>query len=351
LAAPAPQPSDPVRRALDQVLADGIVGAQVRVVRDGRVRTVRAGSATLNGHRPVPENGRFRIGSVTKTFVATVLLRLAAEGALDLDAPVARYLPGLLPADRNAITVRMVLHHSSGLANYVDALPTQGEAFLRDRFRHHDPRRLIALAAARPPLFPPGGGWEYSDTNYLVAGELIRAVTGRSWETAVTERIIRPLGLHATRAPGDDPHVRGPHARGYLTVGEGDARRAVDITELNPTIAGAAGAMTSSVADLDRFLTALVSGELLPADALAELTRDEPGSHGYGLGITRFDTSCGVTAWGHGGEIHGYLALAATTRGGDRRLAWSLTTRRFGAVESAPLKDSVPKLIDAALCG
>jgi D-alanyl-D-alanine carboxypeptidase len=168
---------------------------------------------------------------------------------------VARYLPGLLP-DGDAITVRMILQHTSGLFDYTSIVPQDDAQIGANRFKHYDARQLVAAAAARPLLFPPGTRWSYSDTNYLVAGLLITAVTGRSWNSEVTGRIIRPLHLDGTSAPGDDPFISGPHADGYVMVGG----TPTDITVWNPSVAGSAGAVISTAADLDRFLTALLGG-------------------------------------------------------------------------------------------
>ncbi|GHF45722.1 serine hydrolase [Streptomyces mashuensis] len=354
---PEPRAGRALQAALDRVVADGAVGATATVREGRRTMRLRAGAATLDGGQPgsarapapVPLRGRFRIGSVTKTFVATVLLQLAAEGRLGLDDPVRRHLPGLLPPDKDAVTVRMLLHHSSGLPSYVSAIPAEGAAFLRNRYRHYDARDLVARVADAPLLFPPGSRWSYSDTNYIVAGLLVTAVTGRTWNAEVTDRIVRPLGLRATSAPEDDPRLPGPHAHGYFRASPDAAP--VDISELNPSLAGAAGAMISSADDLDRFLTALVGGRLLPPAQTAELLRSDAAAQGYGLGIHRFRTSCGIDALGHNGEIHGYFTLAVTTPDRTRRVVASVTTRAFPLAAGQPLAASLGSMLEAALCG
>ncbi|AZQ70074.1 class A beta-lactamase-related serine hydrolase [Streptomyces luteoverticillatus] len=338
-----------LRKALDGVVAGGdAVGARVLVTEHSRTVRLRAGSATLGGRRPVPFEGRYRIGSVTKTFVATVLLQLVAEGKVGLDEPVRRYLPDLLPADKDAITVRMLLHHSSGLADYVSTIP-KGADFVRHRFDHYDARELVRRIADRPLVFAPGTDWRYTNVNYVVAGLLIEAVTGRPWGAEVTGRVIRPLGLRATGVPGDVTRVPGPHAHGYERVSP--AAGPVDITELNPTVADASGSMISSDADLDRFLTALTGGRLLPARQLAELLPRDGDPVPYGLGIFRVPNSCGVTAWSHTGEIHGYYTLALTTPDRSRRAVVSVTTAAYPLPDDSPVYAAVRKLTDAALCG
>jgi CubicO group peptidase (beta-lactamase class C family) len=140
--------------------------------------------------------------------------------------------------------------------DYTSIVPQDDAQIVANRFRHYDARQLTEAAAARPLLFPPGTKWSYSDTNYLVAGLLVTAVTGRSWNSEVTGRIIWPLRLSGTSAPGDDPFIPGPHADGYVMVGG----RPADITVWNPSVAGSAGAVISTTAGLDRFLTALLGG-------------------------------------------------------------------------------------------
>ncbi|WP_345714376.1 serine hydrolase domain-containing protein, partial [Kineococcus glutinatus] len=165
-------------------------GAQVRIT-DGREQlTARSGTADFGGTRPVPREGRFRAGSITKVFTATVVLQLVAEGRVGLDDPVSRHLPGVLPdtlpgGDR--ITVRMLLQHTSGLANYTELLPLFPEQFPTPaaweavRYQHHEAADLVAVATAQPLGFEPGTRWAYSNTNYLVAGMLVEALTSRTW--------------------------------------------------------------------------------------------------------------------------------------------------------------------------
>lgn len=276
---------DPVQQLADKVASTGMVGVQVRVTRDGHTRVVRAGTAVLGSKEPVPENGRFRIGSITKVFVATVMLQLVGEHRIALDAPVSRYLPDALPQG-DKITVRMLLQHTSGVHDYEPDLPTHGADYLKIRFKHQSEPAMAAVATAKPLDFAPGTSWSYSSTNYLLAGMIIKAVTGHSWNQEVSNRVIRPLGLRNTFAPTDNPFLGGPHAHGYLAV-DG---RAVDITEMNPTIAGASGAIVSTTADLDRLLVGLTSGRLLRPAQFAEMLHTLPFSNGYGVGLSAVPT-------------------------------------------------------------
>ncbi|WP_158849824.1 serine hydrolase domain-containing protein [Saccharothrix deserti] len=310
-----------VQRALDEMARTGAQGVQVRVT-DGRHQfTARSGTARVDSPQPVPTDGRFRAGSITKTFVSTVVLQLVGEGKVELDAPVQRYLPGLLP-DGDKITVRHVLQHTSGLYNYTSALPLDPAGFETIRYKTWTPAELVALATAKPLYFPPGTDWRYSNTNYVVAGMLVEKVTGRPYEAAVKQRVLRPLGLGATSVPGVRTGIPGPHAHGYYRANG----QVVDVTEFNPSVAYAAGEMISTTADLDRFVDALLDGRLLRPAQQAELTSVLPNTRGYALGIEATELPCGVTVWGHGGSTPGYSSLVVSTADTKTRLVASLTS-------------------------
>jgi D-alanyl-D-alanine carboxypeptidase len=330
-----------VQRGLDKMTSTGAQGVQARVTDGRRDFLARSGTAEVGKNKPVPLDGRFRIGSITKTFVSTVVLQLVGEGKVELDAPVQRYLPGLLP-DGDKITVRMLLQHTSGLYNYTDALPLDPAGFEAIRYKHWQPAELVALSTAKPLNFPPGTSWSYSNTNYIVVGLLVEKITGKPYEQAVDKRVLRPLGLRDTTVPGDRVAVPGPHAHGYYRVGDKD----VDITELNPSVAWSAGEMISTTADLDRFVDALLDGRLLKPAQLAEMTTPLPFTQGYGLGIEQTVLPCGVSILGHGGGIPGYNTLVMSTRDTGKRLEASLT--------SAPAPgqiEGVEEVLNAAFCG
>jgi D-alanyl-D-alanine carboxypeptidase len=331
---------DVVQRAIDEVARNGAAGVQVRISEGRRDFTVRAGVAEWGGNRPVPLDGRYRVGSITKVFVSTVVLQLVGEGGIDLDAPVSRYLPGLLP-DGDRITVRMVLQHTSGLYNYTRDLPLDPAGFEAIRYRHWEPRELVAMATAKPLDFPPGTSWSYSNTNYVVAGLLIEKVTGRPYAESVERRVLQPLRLRDTSVPGDRVGIPGPHAHGYFQVGD----RVVDITRLNPSVAHSAGEMISTTADLDRFVEAVAKDELLEPAQAAEMKKLTDVSPGYGLGLERQVLPCGAKILGHGGGIPGYSSLMLSSEDGRVRLDASFT--------SAPADGSgegVQELIDEVFC-
>lgn len=307
-----------------------------------------AGTADLRTGRPMNTVDRLRVGSVTKTFTAALVLQLVAEHRLSLEAPVDRYLPGLIHGhghDGGLITVRQLLQHTSGLPDYLDA--PEWEHPERLRYRHFEPRDLVTRALELPR---PQGNWHYATTNYLVLGMIVREVTGRTPEAEITRRIIKPLGLHDTYWPGDDTRVRGPHSRSYFIDGDG---RRVDGTAWNMTFGGVGGALVSSPGDLTRFAAALFDGRLLPAAQLAEMRRTVetdadrlwPGAR-YGLGLISTPLSCGGTWWGHGGTVPGgHRALIAVGPGG-RSVAVALNKVPASLQAELDFLD----LVDKSLC-
>ncbi|WP_233223951.1 serine hydrolase [Amycolatopsis sp. CA-128772] len=343
-AAPAPAAAaSPVQASLDVLTAqDGVPGA-VTVVQDGRrTEVTRSGVGDVATGKPFPRNGSFRAGSVTKTFVATVVLQLVAEGRVRLDAPVARYLPGLLPDAR--ITVRQVLQHTSGVPEYLQDFDLSDPEALRHRGA--EPAELVAMAVQHPALFPPGTGWSYSNTNYIVAGMLVERVTGHAPAAEIAHRITRPLGLHDTYLPRrGDEKLPSPHPVGYFPIGT----ELVDFSDFDATIAGAAGGLVSTPADLDRFYGALLEGRLLRPAELAEMRRTVPADLGvpgarYGLGLGAIPLTCGVV-WGHEGGIIGFTNFAGAGPNG-RRATVVLNENPTPADTSAHLLAAV----DAAVC-
>jgi D-alanyl-D-alanine carboxypeptidase len=285
----------------------------------------------------VSARDKVRIGSITKVFVATVLLQLVAEGRVELDAPVHRVLPGLLPAGFTAVTVAHLLNHTSGLPDHVGIPePETAEDVFRHRLDHWTPREWVATATHGPLKFTPGTRQEYRGINYVLAALIIDEVTGHPYGEAVQARILRPLGLEGTVVPGDDPRIHGPHVHGYLTVADGSLR---DITTYDQSSTRGEGDMISTTSDVDRMFVALFSGELLPPELLGlmfTLPPDEvrmlDGSPArYSAGLQQATVN-GITFWGKTGETYGYKNAAFSTRDQRRRfvLAHQPTTLRNG---------------------
>ncbi|WP_370619840.1 serine hydrolase domain-containing protein [Mumia sp. Pv 4-285] len=304
-----------------------------------------AGVADRRSRRAVGPGDRFRAGSITKMFVATVVLQLVAEHRLRLDTPVQDLLPGLIPDQYAPITVANLLNHTSGLPPMsgpgVPALDTP-EAVLATRFDRWTPRRLVATQTRGPMTFEPGTRQEYRGVNYVLLAILIEQVTGQPYGVAVGDRILRPLGLHSTVIPGHDPRLHGRHVHGYLRAGG----RLVDVTVFDQSFSYGEGELVTTSADLDHFLAALFAGRLLPREVQSELFRLPPASvrmwapGGADGGPARYSnglqtvTVNDVTFWGKTGETYGYQSAAFSTRDGRRRLV--LSTTPTGDDESEP---------------
>jgi len=314
-----------------------------------------SGVANVHTGQKVPQDGRFRIGSMTKSFTGTAALQLVAKGKLDLNRTVQSYLPDLLPAEYPPITIDQLLTYTSGLPGL--RIDHKDPAwFLPHRFDTWTPRQLFDLAfyengEVYPMNFTPGTQQNYGNIDYLVLGAVIEKVTGRPYGDAIRDGIIRPLHLTATTVPGTDTKIHGPHANGYELQADGSY---VDITDANPTYQWSAAEMISNAPDLDRFLTALMSGKLLPARETALLFQipDVPlyegdGARAYlGHGLARLAAG-DVVFWGKTGDRPGYNNGMAATRDLTRRVVFSVNTLHMGGSE----QPKVTQKIIAAVAG
>ncbi|MCQ9181268.1 beta-lactamase family protein [Streptomyces sp. IBSBF 2953] len=344
---PAPD-MEGVVAALNAAMAEGAPGAMARFTGPDGVQVRTVGVRDRDSGAAMDVRARFRIGSVSKTFSSVVLLQLVQEGRLELDAPVNRYLPGLLPDDR--ITVRHLLTHRSGLADYTDAMfehTVPGFEAVRNRVFSY--RELVDLSLSEPRTTEPGVAYKYSNTNFVVVGMLIERITGTPVAKEYRRRIIKPLGLRDTSYVHPDVRIAGLHARGYLHPDEAGAPL-VDSTEQTVSWAQSAGAIISSPADLNTFMTALMRGRLLTPRMLEAMTTvtptDATGTRFYGLGLRRYDLSCGTQVFGHTGTVQGYYTYAFATRDGRRSLSAMANTSNKGSVNTA-----LGGTLEAAFCG
>jgi D-alanyl-D-alanine carboxypeptidase len=291
-----------------------------------------AGAADTATGRTANAHDQFRIGSITKTFTATLVLQLAAEGKLSLDDTVDQHLPGLIRGnghDGRTITIRDLLGHTSGIFAYT-LDPGMLERYwspklLDHRFDRLAPADLVKIALSHPADFPPGKDWGYSNTNFVLAAMIVEKAGGMPYAEAVERRIARPLQLTGTYAPGAETGFRGPHIRTYSRLLLPDADAPVhDVTELSPSYAFGVGELVSTAADLNVFLAALLKGWLLPAVQQEEMFTMTPvpdgkwlDGHSYGLGISAVTLPCGTTVYGHGGMITGAWSYLYGTRDGS----------------------------------
>jgi D-alanyl-D-alanine carboxypeptidase len=271
---------------------------------------------------PAPMRGadRFRAGSIAKTFVAVVVLQLLEHKRLSLEDRLPQVLPASVVRrfhDAPQISVRMLLDHRSGIPDWLT--PAVNEEIARHPAKVWKVSEFLDLAAAQPPLFPPGTRYSYSNTNYNLLGLIIEHLTGHSWRHEVSQRVICPLGLRGTSLPAPGHRsLPNPHAHGY---GELNGRR-IDLTGIDPSMAGAAGggALVTTVQDLARFLDELLKGRLFRhRETLHQMLAflpapDAGGQVGYGLGIERRLFPGGVEAIGHLGSTAGYRSYVARVR-------------------------------------
>jgi D-alanyl-D-alanine carboxypeptidase len=329
--------------ALDRLIASGVPGAVV-LARDGnRTITLAGGYGNLKQKTPTKATDRFRVGSITKTFVATVVLQLVGENKLGLDDTIEQWLPSVVPNGKS-ITVRQLLNMTSGLFDYLN----DGDTTVDDRLFKGDltyrwsPLELIAISNAHKPRFTPGTGWSYCSTCYVLLGLMVEKSTGNPLGTELRRRVFVPARLRSTSFD-TQPRIAGPHAHGYERV---VANRLTDVSVLSPSYGWAAGAVVSNAGDLARFYRALLGGRLLRPDLLRAMeSRVRIGSSGrfapYGLGLFRSSLGCGVV-FGHAGSIAGYEAHAYSSKDGRRQAvvlvslgSYSQSKRTASAIESA----------------
>ncbi|MEU8044993.1 serine hydrolase domain-containing protein [Micromonospora echinofusca] len=319
----------PLRQAIAGLPNSDATSAQVRIITPDGCRTGATGVRDLRSQAPVPPHARFRIGSVTKVFTAALVLQLVAEGRIDLTDPVQRHLPGLLPADYPTVTVRQLLDHTNGIPS--PTTPDGIEWQLAHRYDRWTPKQIVRLGLRNPRQFEPGTKQHYTNMGYIVAGLLVEKVTGHAYARELDRRIVRPLRLRDTYAPGDDPRLLGPHAHGYQAVVRDGATELVDATTWSQTFTPAAGNVISSLADLDTFVTALFAGRVVPPAQLAEMftlpaVPDVSGSPArYSAGLTAFPLPGGEVLWIKTGSRFGYLTGVASTRDGRFRTQYSIT--------------------------
>jgi D-alanyl-D-alanine carboxypeptidase len=326
-AAPAPPAyAAKLQPELTQLAKDMLVSGAVIEVRSPQLGdwTTTLGTRTYHGTDPVQVGDHIRIGSVTKTWVGTVVLQLVQEGRLALTDPIAKYRPDV-PNGQN-ITIEQLLDMRSGLNNYTTSIPVN-QRMDADPQAVFQPEQLIKVGLAMPPKFPPGTGFLYSNTNTLILGRLVEQITGHPLPTEIQNRILTPLGLSGSSFPAlTDSSLPRPRTDGYafgtnvetvdsnvLPPAQQAAAKAgtlmpTDRTLDNPSWGWAAGAGISTAGDLVKYAQALVGGGLLNPQmqqqrlaSVKPVDPKEPQSAGYGLALAQFGP-----LYGHTGELPGY---------------------------------------------
>ncbi len=352
----------------DQAIAAGVPGVVVRVDQGrGPVVSFARQAVWNTSDHVLRASDTFRMGSNTKTVTAVLVLQLAAEHRLRLDDTIEKWLPGAVPNGAN-ITLRMLLNHTSGLADNAYSLESL-DLMTGNEDQKPTDEQVLAMGTSLPPVGAPGEKYSYSNPGYVALGLVLEKATGRSVADLVQRRIAGPLGLKDTYLPtarrGAAPLAHGyePDAAhlaplveplglpaGYGFVGPNDDER-VDVTAIDQSWVGAAGAIISTASDWAKFDTALMSGRLVPKRLLEEMRTTVPtelAERSYGLGLEEYRSPCG-TVWGHDGALPGYRSDNYTDKSG-RRTVSVLSTTHFGLRISPEAGDAETKLVDAAIC-
>ena len=312
--APTPIPAAALQARLNTLRVKyHVPGVSVTIIwPDGRTWTGVGGWADVKRRVPVVTGTAFSVGSISKTFLAALVLQLGEEGRLSLDDSVLRWLP--TARVRSGVTIRELLDHTSGLYDFFSN-PNIDRAILADKRRVWTPAQ--ALAYMRTPGYCAAGTcWHYSNSNYLLLGELVQRLTGNPVATELRRRFFDPLNLARTFVQGTEPR-RGTVATAYQLVGVGSALRTVsqsDGTTISPftsvvTAAGSAGAVAASSRDLARWARALYGGAILRPDSLAAMLDFAPSlsvgaALAYGLGAEEVWLD-GRRTVGHSGRLIG----------------------------------------------
>ena len=254
--------------------------------------------------------------------------------------------------DGRRITVRQILQHTSGLYDYTyDLIPDidTPAGFARNKNRVLTAGQRVAMAMRHAPNFAPGTRWQYSNTNYVLAGMLVEAVTGRSWQQEIRRRILRPLHLTHTTTPDVTPALPAPHPTLYQQFTPGG--RWIDTTEAPVLEADADGSIMTTESDLLTFFQALLDGRLLPAAELAAMRTTVPSTGGhYGLGLEWHSLSCGGGYWFHGGNGLGYSVYNGTSGNGARNIVVTVFSRSAEQLTSTEQDAAALRVVDHALC-
>lgn len=291
-----------IDQAARQVLeSTGVPSASVAVVKDGAlVYTHAYGSACLEPATPATAEMRYKIGSISKQFTATAILMLAEQGKLSLDDPVSRFMPDLTRA--NEVTIRQLLSHTSGYQDYwpQDYVPP----FMLTQITADE---ILTRWARKPLDFDPGARWQYSNTNYVIAGVIVEKASGMPLLRYLSSRIFEPLGMQSV-VNIDQDHLADTDPTGYMRYALGPLRAA---PREGKGWLFAAGELAMPVADLAKWDIAMMSQRLLKTSSYQEMQRDvllkNGTATGYGLGIT-VRSQAGRRMLEHSGEVSGFTA-------------------------------------------
>jgi D-alanyl-D-alanine carboxypeptidase len=290
---------------LDQTTASalattGAPSASVAVVRGGQIAYAKAfGKADIEKDRPADTKTRYAVGSISKQFTVAALLLAQEQGKLSLDDKVSKYYPDLTRA--NEITIRQLLSHTSGYEDYAPQ-----DYMIPEWLKPIDASAILDRWAKKPLNFDPGTKWQYSNTNYVLAGKIFEKATGRSLVPFLRERIFQPLGMTSA---GDCEEHTGEDATAYTRYALGPPR---PVARESNGWYFAAGELCMTASDLALWDIAFLQKRILSAKSYEEFTRETKLKDGksthYALGLGVGDLH-GTRMISHSGEVSGFLAV------------------------------------------
>ena len=283
----------------------GFPGVVARVITPEGVWTGASGTSAPRGDTAPAPDDHTRIGSLTKTMTATILLQLVGEGLVSLDDPISQYVP---ESPNGTATLRQLADMTSGIPSY-SLDPAWQSAYFGDPDAVFTTQQLLDYAKELPLVGAPGEVWQYSNTNYVLLGMVIEQVLGQPLEEVYEERIFAPLDMDDSLFPASSAAIPEPHLVG-ITAQNQPAGQTVDATDWNPSFTKAAGEVISTLDDLTLWAHALFTGEDVLTPDLQKLRRDSilssppPNNDegGYGLGWGQRPDGY----WGHSGTIPGF---------------------------------------------
>ena len=353
-AAPAKFPGAPnskLQKALNHIVAYNVGPPGISVLIDRGMRTefLQAGSADADRYRPPTPFEAFRIASVSKGFNAYLAAKLIGGGALSLGTTPRERIPGVLPA-AEGVTLRQLLQHTSGLADYIRA-PAFVEQLIADPARYFSPIQLTDFVRDEPLEFPPGSRYHYSDTDNIAAGLIEEAASGLTYEQLLQRRVFGPLKMRGSSLPVTTK-MPSPFMHGYDVAPE---KRPEDVSELiNPAGAWASGGIVSTPLDMARFARRYVPTVLATSTVEQPFRRGSssppgPGKNSAGLGLFRYETGCG-TVYGHTGSFPGYRILVAATANGRRSVVFVANSQIVPGQGSQRVSDEITQAQARAVC-
>lgn len=318
------------------------------ITRDGHKEFLAAGTAG-GGLLPAP-GLHFRIASVSKAFNSYAAIKLAGSG-LPLNTTLGQSIPGVLPA-AEAVTLRQLLQHTSGLAEYIQA-PAFGELLNADPTRYFAPTELTTFVRDDPLEFTPDSKYHYSDTDNIAAGLMEEKASGVPYEKLLGQRVFKPLGMRESSLPRTQKLPR-PFLHGYEVE---PGKKPEDVSELlSASGAWASGGIVSTPLDLSRFLPSYVPTVLGAARKAGVTFRPGsssppgPGKNSASIGIFRYQTGCG-TVFGHTGSFPGYRVFIAATANGKRSVVFVASSQIIpGGEGSQPVAKAITKAQAQAVC-